>query len=61
MKAMVINYVPAGISSIEKKLLAAVAKILKGHDSELASIQFAEAASVQLKEIQVFNFMTGRN
>ncbi len=39
---------------LEKELMAAVAKILECHDSELFSIQFTEP-----QEIQVFNFMTG--
>ena len=64
MNAMTINYVPAGTGSIEKELLAAVAKTLTDHGAELSSVQFAECTATDpaaQKEIQLFGFMTRRN
>ncbi len=60
MKTMTINYVPSNAGSIEKELLAAVAKILEDHGARLSDLQFTDTASIQPKEIQLFNFMAGR-
>lgn len=56
------QYVPAGTGSIEKDLLAAVAKTLADHGAELSSVQFAECTvtTPAQKEILLFGFMTRR-
>lgn len=63
MNAMTINYVPGATGSIEKDLLAAVAKTLDDHGAELSSLQFEECTATDPaapKEIQLFGFMKGR-
>lgn len=64
MNAMRINYVPGAAGSIEKDLLAAVARTLEDHGAELSSVQFEECTATDpaaQKEIQLFGFMTGRS